>query len=438
MPVNIQINDGNFSLGPTVGFFYTVSSSLDVLLQLEADGTPAGPSFPITNSLLRNPVTELHFDGTFFWTLENLPSDLGLVIKKWRLFPFKTAAFPSVSPSELRWQDEITLINLPNIKYSAEAFVVEHYHREFGASFLQGVSTITLDDTTNLSIGDSLYLGPSGFGGFVGNEESIVVGGISGNNVSFVKTGGLENSYLSQDPVDFSKSIFLFNDHSFSGQRDNAGTILKIAYPSKVQVRTDKGAKYSNVTAADFDSTIISFVRGFQIIQLDLTNPNFDLGSSAESNLVESDKATLIKVYDLISDLGGSLYFKLQQKETTEDLGTGALTTADFSPEFNFQTSPTAPFVNSTALRMDKRFTEPFVSAETIEVTAIVADQFNFPVFNESVQFSATINTLSDLGTPGTFSPTIVVTNVSGEAQSTYTPSSTETLILVDIQAEVI
>ena len=437
MPINIQIDDGNFSLGPTAGFFFTVDTSLDALLQVEADGTVVG-SFPITNSQLRNPVTELHFDGTFFWTLEDLPSDLGLVIKKWRLFPFKTVAFPSVSPSELRWQDEITLINLPNIKYSAEAFVVEHYHREFDGSFLQGVNTIRLDDTTNLSLGTTLYLGPSAFGGFIGNEESIVVGGISGNDVSFVKGGGLENSYLSIDPVDFSKSIFLFNDHSFSGQEDNQGAIIQIAYPSKVQVRSDRGAKYSGVTAADFDSTIISFVRAYQIIQLDLTNPNFDLKSSAESNLVESDKVTLIKVHDLISDLSGSLYFKLQSKETTEDLGTGSLTTTDFDPEFNFQTTPTAPFVNSTALRMDKRFTEPLASAETIEVTAIIADQFNFPVFNESVQFSATLNAASDPGIPGTFSPTIVVTNVSGEAQSTYTPSSTETPILVDIQAEVI
>jgi len=114
MPVNIQINDGNFSFGPESGFFYTVSSSLNSLVQLEADGTVVN-TFPISRSQLRNPVIELHYDGTFFWTLEKLPSDLGMVIKKWRLFPFKTAAFPSVSPSEFRWQDELTLLNKPNI-----------------------------------------------------------------------------------------------------------------------------------------------------------------------------------------------------------------------------------------------------------------------------------------------------------------------------------
>ena len=41
MPVNIKINDGNFSFGPDTGFFYTVSKSLDALLKVEADGTVA-------------------------------------------------------------------------------------------------------------------------------------------------------------------------------------------------------------------------------------------------------------------------------------------------------------------------------------------------------------------------------------------------------------
>ena len=437
MPVNIQISDQNFSFGPDVGFFYTVSSALDALLKVEADGTVVG-TFPITRSRVNHPVKELHFDGTFFWTLEDLLSDLGIVIKKWRLSPFKTAAFPSVSPSEFRWQDEITLIHKPSIRYSSSAFVVEHYHRKFDGSFLQGVSSIRLDDATNINVGDILYLGPSGFGGFIGNEEEILVTGISSNDIFFAKAGGLENSYLSLDPIDFSKSIFLFNDHSFSGQEDNAGTIINLAYPSRVQVRTDKGGKYGQVTAADFDSTIITFVRGFQIIQLNLLNPNFDLGSSAEANLVESNKTALIKVFDLISDLGSDLYYKLQDKETVEDLGTGTFVTTTFSPKFNFQTFPTLAFVNSTALSFDTRFTEPLASADTIAVTASIRDQFNFPVFNKSVQFSASLNGISDPGIPGTFFPTVVITNASGIAESTYTPSSTEIPILVDIKAEVL
>ncbi len=438
MPVNIEINDANFSLGPETGFFYTVSKSLDALLQVEADGTVVD-TFPVTLSLLRKPVKELHFDGTFFWTLEDLPSDLGIVIKRWRLFPFKTVLFPGVTPSEFRWQDELTLIHAPNIRWEADAFAVEHYHREFDGSFLQGVSTIRLNDVSKISIGDIIHLGPSGFGGFIGNEEQITVLGISGTDISFFKAGGLENSYLSLDPVDFVQGIFVFNQHSFSGQEDDKGTLIKFAYPEKTQVLADSGGKYASVTAADYDSTILCWVRAFQIIQLNIDNPTFDLGASQESNLVESDKGTLIEVFDLIADLGADLYFKLQDRETTEDLGSGSLSTVEFTPKFNFQTISTLPFVNSVALEMeDTRFTEPFASADTIDIRAHVRDQFNFPVLSKSVQFSATINPFSNPGVVGTFSPVIDTTNTSGIAETVYTPSVTQDEIIVDIQAEVL
>jgi len=438
MPINIKINDGNFSFGPETGFFYTVSKSLDSLVQVEADGTVVD-TFIVTLSTLREDVKELHFDGTFFWTLEDLPSELGIVIKKWRLFPFKTTAFPSVTPSEFRWQDELTLLHRPNIRWVADAFAIEHYHREFDGSFLQGVSSIRLNDVSKISVGDIIYLGPSGFGGFIGNEEQITVLGISGTDIFFFKAGGLENSYLSQDPVDFSQGIFVFNQHSFTGNEDNVGTLVKFAYPEKIQVLADQGGKYANVTAADYDAPILSWVRAFQIIQLNIDSPTFDLNSSSESNLVESNKTDLIPVFDLISDLGADLYFKLQQKETVEDLGTGTLTTTDFDPKFNFQTIATLPFVNSVALEMETtRFTEPFASGDTIPIRAKVRDQFNFAVFNKSVQFSATINPFSAPGVIGTFSPVIDITNASGIAETVYTPSITQDRVLVDIQAKVL
>jgi len=438
MPVNIKIDDGNFSFGPEAGFFYTVNTNLDSLFQVEADGTVVN-TFPVANSRLRNDVKELHFDGTFFWTIEDLPSDLGLVIKKWRLFPFKTAAFPSVSPSEFSWQDELTLIHRPNMRWEADAFAIEHYHRTFDGSFIQGVNTIRLSDVSKIEIGDTLYLGPSDFGGFIGNEEEIVVNGISGTDISFIKAGGLENSYVSVDPIDFSKSIFLFNQNSFTGNEDDRGTLVQFSYPGKIQLLADQGAKYADVNAADFDSTILSWVRAFQIFQLNIDNPTFDLTSSAESNLVEDDKNTLIEVFDLISDLSDTLYYKLQDRETNEDIGTGTLSTLLFGDKFNFQTITTATFVNSVALRMpNTRFTKPFDSGDTISIQAEVRDQFNFPVFNQTVQFSATLNAFSDPGVIGTFDPLIGITNVSGTVDTTYTPSVTQDEILVDIIAKVL
>ena len=432
MPENIKITSANFSQGPDSGFFYYVSSALNALVQVNSTGVVAA-SFPITRSQLRGPVKELHFDGTFFWTLEDLPSDLGIVIKKWRLSPVVTVAFPSVSPSEFRWQDELTLIHRPNIRYSSSAFSTEHFHRTFQNSALQGASSIILNSTSRLLVGETLHLGPSSFGGFTDVEEDIVVGGISGNEVFFSKSGGLEASYLSLDPVDFMKAIWLFNDHSFSGTEDNKGTVQRFAYPSKNRTLADQGHKYSLVTAADFDNTILSFVRAGQIIDLDIDNPTFDLDSSLEANLREADKKTSIEVFDLISDKDGDLYYKLQQKETSTD----GSTTEDFSPLYNFQTISSIGFINSTALEFDQRFTHPFDSGDTIAIQAHVRDQFNFPVSNEDVQFSATV-TAGFVGIPGTFSPTQDTTNVSGTASSTYTPSTTQDEISMDIKAEIV
>ena len=67
----------------------------------------------------------------------------------------------------------MTLIHRSNIRWDAQSFAVEHYHRSLTSSFLAGASTIRLNDVTNINSGTELHLGPSGFGGFVGNEESV-------------------------------------------------------------------------------------------------------------------------------------------------------------------------------------------------------------------------------------------------------------------------
>jgi hypothetical protein len=445
MPLNVNVADGNFSLGPLSGFFYSVSSSLDSLIQLEADGDVVD-TFPVFRSQLRNPVSELHYDGTFFWTLEDLPSDLGLVIKRWRVLPVPNAqglppgTLPPVSPTDFTWQDEITLINGPTIRWSSKAFCVEHYHRVLDGSFQQGATVIRLNDVTNISPGDLLYLGPSDFGGFEDHEEEIIVSSVNEltNDIGVGNAGGLKNSYVSDDPVDFVKSIFLFNDHSFSGIEDRRGALVRFSWPGKQILNVDGGMKYYNAGAADFDVTSLFWVRSQQIMEINLANPTFDIASSNESNLIEDNKTDVIEVYDMITDLANTQHLKLQQQETNEDVGTGNLTTTDWSPRYNFQSQPTLPVINSINMSMDTRFSVPLPSADVINIAAEVRDQFNLPVFNETVQFSAAINTFSDPGIPGTFSPTNAVTNTSGIAETVYTPSVTPEPIIVDITAEVL
>ncbi len=438
MPLNLQLNDANFSLGPESGFFYSCSFSSQALLKLEGDGDVVG-TFPVARSTFRTDVLQLHFDGTFFWTLEQLPSDLGISIKKWRLLPVKTAAFSGAVPVEFRWIDQMTLIHRSNIRWDAQSFAVEHYHRSLTSSFLAGASTIRLNDVTNINSGTELHLGPSGFGGFVGNEESVTAISVNSTtgDVTFSKTGGLENSYTGADPVNFVINVWIFNDHQFSGDENEAGTLLKFSWPEKQLISILAGGRYANVTAADFDSTVISWARAFQILQLDLSTATIDLSSSQEANIIEDDLTTPIIVYDLISDLAGLQHLKLQDRETTETAG-NFITTVWPAGTFNFQSQTTAPIVNSVAMEFSTRVTKPFPTLETINVTANVRDQFNFPVFNKTLKFSSSITAPpSNPGIPGTFSLDTVVTNISGVAETVYTPSTTPVDIIVDIKAEI-
>ncbi len=445
MPLNINIPASNFSLGPDSGFFYFVSNDLNALVKVEADGTVI-QTFPIRRSRLRSTVTELHFDGSHFWTLEDLPSDLGLVLKRWRLTPEQNAqglpagVFPVPAVTDFTWQDEITLINAPNITYSSKAFCIEHYHRALDSSFAQGSTVIQLNDVDNLSPGDTMFIGPSTAAGFVGFGEDAFVIDINRTTkfVTISKAAGLDNTYISTDPVSFTKAVFLFNDHTFSGLEDRRGTIIKYAWPDKNVILTGGGMRYFNATAADFDGSSLFWVRADQILEVNLANNTFDVTSSNESNLREGDLTTIIEVSDMISDLANNQHIKLQQKESVEDIPTGNISTFDWDPLFNFQVQPTSPVINSINTSTDTRLVVPFPSAATILIAAEVRDQFNFPVFNETIQFSAALNAVSDAGTPGTFNPSTGVTNSSGIVSTVYTPSATLEAIIIDITAKVV
>lgn len=434
--LNNELKDGNFSLGPSPGFFYSITRGPDRLIKVQTDGVQVN-SWTLSRPGIRNDVLELHFDGTFFWTLEALPSDLGLVIKKWRLFPHKTFAFPSPIPIELRWQDELTLIHKPNIRWDSKAFAVQHYHKTFSSSSVRGDSLITLNSVSQLSPGDIIYLGPSTFTGFVGNEESIIVGNVDSdsNSISFSKPGGLENSYLSTDSMDFHKSLYLFNNNSFTGTEDGQGAFIEFELPNHIIIRTDSGKKYGDVGAADFDQTILAWNRSTQIFQLDILNLAFNLQSSLEANMMESNLINVIEMFDMIADLTNNVFLKLQQKETMEDMNTGVFTTVTFpNNTFNFENQTTLPIVNSTSISFpDTRITTSLPAGDSITVVAKIKDQFNFPSSNQSVNFTAVLNTQSNPGNPGTFSSPTVITNTSGISQTTYIPSSTPSGILIDI-----
>lgn len=431
MPENVKLDDGNFSRGPTAGNIYSIQRTNNQLVQvLEGNGSLVA-SFPLINSQLRNDVKELHFDGTHFWSLEDLPSDLGSVIKKWRLNPLPTSAFPLSSPSTLKWQDEVTIFNTNSLKVTSSAFCVEHFHLKFVGSSPAGSSQIVVDDASRINAGSILYLGPSTEGSSTNQEESVIVTGKSGNTV-FI-SGTLKSSYSGNNPISLTLALWLFNDNGFTGSEDVAGSLIRIGYPAKTITRAITGAEYSKVAASDFDSNDIYFVRTDQIIRFDVDQNPFSLLSSMESNLRKSDKISSIEVFDMISEDSQNRHLKLQLEELDES--TVPFVDVSYSNgKYNFQQQTTIPLVNSIALSFDDRFTRTSASSDTVKVTTKVRDQFNFPVASISINYSATIFP-TFVGTPGTFSPTSSGTNADGVSETTYFPSATVEPILVNVKA---
>lgn len=436
MPFDLDklLDDGNFSFGPESGFFYTFHNSRKELLQLQTNGLEVD-SFFVTGNVVRSQVKELHFDGTYFWTLENLVGGQGVSVREWRLSPVPSIGF-SGTPSEFRWINEINLINTPVVKFVSNAFCVEHYHITFAANANQGASSIQVSDASRIDVGDILNLGPSLASGFIDHEESFVVAGKSGNTISVGKIGGLTSGYLASDSIDFTKSIFVFNDHGLTGTADNQGLMVRISWPDLNIIDTDSGAHYNGVTAAAFEAGIVSFVRANQIMRISVDIPGLVILDSQEANLKQSDRFTDLTVFDLIDDVpNNNQYLKLQQKITDESIGI----TTDFSPEFNFQAHTVLSVVNSVTMEFSRRIIGNLQSGDTISILGRVLDQYGLAALGQTVQFSAAVN--SELspggGTIGTFNPVSSVTNVSGEVTTIYTPSSFSSDTYIDITATV-
>ncbi len=433
MPENVTLADANFSRGPDSTDIYSIQRSNNQLVQVqEGNGSLIG-SFPLINSQLRNDIKGLHFDGTHFWSLEDLPSDLGSVIKKWRLNPLPTPAFPNSSPSTLKWQDEITILNSNSLRVTSNAFCVEHFHLKFTNSPAPGDASFKVDDPSRIEGGTILYLGPSSSGGS-DQEEKVIVSGKTGNTI-FI-SGTIKSNYLVNDPISFTPAVWLFNDNGFRGYDDNAGALLRIAYPSNTITWAITGGTFHKVKAADFDGNSISFVRGDQIINLDV-DPTFSLlESSMESNLRKSDKHTPIEVFDMITEISQNRHLKLQSEELDESTAPGTDVTF-INGNFNFQQQTTLPVINSLAISFDDRFTRTNATSDSIEVSTRLRDQFNFPVLGTNISFSSTVFP-GFVGEVGSFSPTSSGSDANGISETTYFPSSTIEPILMNIKGTVL
>lgn len=397
---NINIDYGNFCFGPIAGRIYTLDYLSDTLVTKTYPGGTLVSTTPL-NFPIQNEALSIQYDGYYFWTLSRLGSDgsLGLVINKWLLDG-------GLLKKQTGLGNEINLINTGAIRYSAEAFCVHRFETTLTAFASIGNTQIQLNNVDFLSIGDSVYLGPSTASSGERIERRVTA--ISGNLVTL--NSPINVQFNITDKVTYRKNIWLFNNRN--GLDDVGGMLIQINSYNGLVVTSYSSCEWRNVTASNCNSGNIWFVRGTQLLQYRPFGVNAGYQSSALLLNTKNDNSTIIKVDGL--EVDNTLVYKLQKERHIYNV-----TTHEYDDEvglnnnFHVDTEIIAPKVQSiSATRLKSVF---FGTSDLGEFKVKIRDQYDSAILGRSV-------TISD-NDPSGFIPagyTSFTSNVLGEGVTRY------------------
>lgn len=388
---NIRLRKPNVAV--VDGYFYMMDEDVDALIVKTDDGSQAF-SYPLSNTLT-NTINNMEYDGKNFWTLETVNST-SVRIRRWYLNNYVC-----------KLRDTFNLSGGGSHNYKSDAFTVEHYHRTFDANEAAGQSTLSMD-STNMSNGDVLALGPN----TSGDTEEVEVNTTAVGSVTIY--GSTTYAYDSGDPVSFYKNIWLFND--YDGTVADAGALYKIDGKTGTYTTHSGGGEYYNIKAATFydmsdvDASwgpAICYVRATNMIFLNPLDLTDNFGSMVMDNL-EDNQSTTIPIYD--ATIEGSNVYRLQLKATYY----GSTTTWT---TYNYQLSTLDPFITSISLRAAPAIL-PANGTNEADITAVVKDQFNQPIASKTVEFT-------DDDSNGYITVPSVGTNSNGVATTKYHAGTT-------------
>jgi len=379
------------------GYYYMMDDDTDSLIVKTDDGTQAY-SYPL-DTTIASTIVSMEHDGRNFWSMEVSGSDM--VIRRWYLDNYVCK--------------QRSLFTIAGV--DSNAFTVEHYHTTFAGTELAGQTTLSVTDESNISTGETVYLGPN----TNGQSEERTVTGVGAGTIDV--SPGISYDFAASDPIVSYKSLWVFDDNS-------GGGLHQINAYSGTTVSSTLGGEYSSVAAATFydmyDITYkpswaesICFVKTTNMLFTDpgtLTN----FGSLAMDN-VEDDQATVIPLYDLAID--GTNMYRLQRKATYYGQ---TYTFADNT--YNYQLSTSTPFITSISLAAEPAIL-PANGVNNSTITAIVKDQFNVPISSKNVYF-----TDDDANGYITVSP--VSTDANGQAQTAYKAGTTAREVKITAVAE--
>jgi hypothetical protein len=410
---NVEFNYNNFCIGAISSTFCSIdTTNATAVLQVKNDSGAVQANYDLNPTIpqgvsvksLEYPgprSTSNHADGMPFWTLER-DNGSQCTIKQW-----------SLDDTLNRLDLEKTIIKSTggSYYYNCNEMALEYYQTSIDTATLSGSGKIKVDSTSNMEVGDTLYLGLSSNVSYIGDFESVDITSISGSWLYITSSGSStppHSVYNNGDDVCFVKSIYLFsNESSVSG----TGSLIKLDLDGN-ELGAWYSAIYKNVEAAAFGWAYVgtlAFVRNSNLLYLDIAT--YDLSKSASLDNIESNEDTLINVYDIA--LTTTSIYRLQESITLrEDDGTKT----DYSwSTYNYHQSGVYSYVNSITM-----WAIPAVLAnqENTLIYALVRDQYGAVVPAQTVYFDKESGDASgsfdDLNKQGD-------TNASGIATIGYT-----------------
>ena len=394
---NIEIEHGNFTIGPTGATILTMNHEDNTLIEKTLTGTVVF-TYAIEINIFE--VQSLQYDGYYYWTLER-QGTAGFRVRKWEID----------SGNVVRLVDDFSFISDVINRYDVNSMAVEFYEDSLDNQIGTGTTTFDLNDGEVVRIGDRIVIGPSTAAGFEGLYFETDVINKTGDKTITVSPA-LNKTFSPDDPVHFTRSFFVFSD---TGPGGLPGALYKYRWDDGFILSVYNSNMFTGVRASTFFQNQLMFVKAGEVIWLDPESQIIEKVQSIDN--ATADRADYHTTYDL-AGFSNELY-RLEQSKTYYS-GSQWLT-ENWAPNYNYNTSSVVPEVFFVAVKADPPMVHRFKSGiPTAEIqsliTVTVLDQFRTPVFNRIVDLSSTGGPLSSIQE---------TTDTNGQVRVTYTADST-------------
>jgi len=425
MTTNIKVTNSNFCLGPQIGTYCTVDSSVDpVVMHVKNNIGTLIRTYSFNPLVLQKDSTANHnkfaaikyvgpydqssfYNGAVFYTLERIEAGIrffytsnigvtgelttsseteynGNIIRRWVLdavnFQLKLESSYYKNSDDLNW-------------YDGKAFAIANIKTNLGDHVAIGTGTIELTTSSGIAKYDKLLIGPSSDVTNLGVVEEVYVHSVVGNNVTIKNYSGTiptKYEYMSGDPITVFKDIMLFSNPKplinelnirYGFERPEGSLYSLSSYDYGNINFVDYNGMYNDVPTAAWNNNFntLSFIKGQNLIHLNTSD--YTITKSQVLMLTKPDKITYIPIYDL--DLNGVDVYKLQKEQyLVNDSG---VTSLEEWTTYNYVLDSLEPHTHSITVSAINTilFYQGFTYVE-----AIVRDQYGIGLLGVNVVFS--------------------------------------------------